>query len=97
MSRPKKAAPAYNGEMWEQMIGESTQQYERFCLYRDMRYKPPDKEKDPPKLDLTSRRSIRGVAERLGMGPPDAGELELCLPLAGAVRSIRRLYPRAAA
>ena len=67
MSRPKKAAPAYNGEMWEQMIGESTQQYERFCLYRDMRYKPPDKEKDPPKLDLTSRRSIRGVAERLGM------------------------------
>ena len=69
MSRPKKAAPAYNGEMREQMIGESTQQYERFCLYRDMRYKPPDKEKDPPKLDLTSRRSIRGVAERLGMAP----------------------------
>ena len=67
MGKPKKAAPAYNGEPWEQMVGETAQQYERFCAYRDMRYKPPDKAKDPPKLDLTSSRSIRALANAQGI------------------------------
>nr|WP_325297138.1 hypothetical protein [uncultured Dysosmobacter sp.] len=68
----KKDRPQENtGEAWERMAGESVQQYEKFCAYRDMRYTQPpaDKRKDDdiPRLDITRERSIRGLARKLKM------------------------------
>ena len=56
-------------EVWDQQIGESTSQFLKFCAYRDMVYEMPD-EKDQkkgklPRLILTSRRSLRRLADQL--------------------------------
>lgn len=56
-----------SGEPWEQMAGETVQQYEKFCAYRDMRYTAPAGAGELPKLDLTRERSIRGLAKKLGL------------------------------
>lgn len=71
----KKERPTETtGEIWERMAGESVQQYEKFCAYRDMRYTMPEPDKDGhvpesavPKLDITRERSIRGLARKLNM------------------------------
>lgn len=42
--------------IWERMTGETAKQYEKFCKYRDMKYKSP-----------TSKRSLRKLAQELGM------------------------------
>lgn len=55
------------GEPWEQMAGETVQQYEKFCAYRDMRYIAPAKAGNLPTLDLTRERSIRGLAKQLNV------------------------------
>lgn len=62
-----KRPQAPSGEPWEQMAGETVQQYEKFCAYRDMRYTAPTSAGDLPKLDLTRERSIRGLAKQLGL------------------------------
>lgn len=76
MSKQKKAprqAPRQEPEqkqgfmLWERMAGEPTQHYEKFCAYRDMRYIPAEKEGERPKLDITKERSIRGLADTLGI------------------------------
>lgn len=56
-------------EVWDQQIGESTPQFLKFCAYRDMVYEIPN-EKDQkdgklPRLILTSRRSLRKLADHL--------------------------------
>lgn len=56
-------------EVWDQQIGESTSQFLKFCAYRDMVYETPN-EKDQkdgklPRLILTSRRSLRKLADQL--------------------------------
>lgn len=56
-----------SGEPWERMDGETVQQYEKFCAYRDMRYTAPAGDGELPKLDLTRERSIRGLAKKLGL------------------------------
>lgn len=56
-----------SGEPWEQMDGETVQQYEKFCAYRDMRYTAPAGAGELPKLDLTRERSIRGLAKQLSL------------------------------
>lgn len=56
-----------SAEPWEQMTGETVQQYEKFCAYRDMRYIAPSGTGDLPRLDFTRERSIRGLARQLGL------------------------------
>lgn len=56
-----------SAEPWEQMTGETVQQYEKFCAYRDMRYIAPSADGDLPRLDFTRERSIRGLAKKLGL------------------------------
>ena len=51
-----------SAEPWEQITGETVQQYEKFCAYRDMRYIAPSATGDLPRLDFTRERSIRGLA-----------------------------------
>ena len=58
---------APSAEPWEQMTGETVQQYEKFCAYRDMRYIAPSGTGDLPRLDFTRERSIRGLARQLGL------------------------------
>ncbi len=53
------------GDPWEQMAGETVQQYEKFCAYRDMRYIVTEGFQELPRLDLTRERSIRGLAREL--------------------------------
>ena len=74
MKRAKKPQePVF--ELWDRMAGESASQYEKFCAYRDMRYIPPKPSKETglvpkdaiPKLDITKERSIRGLANALGI------------------------------
>lgn len=62
-----KHPQAPSGEPWEQMTGETVQQYEKFCAYRDMRYIAPASAEDLPRLDITRERSIRGLAKKLGL------------------------------
>lgn len=53
---------------WEKLPGETARQYECFCAYRDMRYlEKPKKPGDVVRPDFTVRRSIRGLAEQLGV------------------------------
>lgn len=56
-------------EVWDQQIEENTSQFLKFCAYRDMIYEMPN-EKDQkagelPRLILTSRRSLRKLADQL--------------------------------
>ena len=62
-----KRPQAPSAEPWEQMTGETVQQYEKFCAYRDMRYIAPSGTGDLPRLDFTRERSIRGLARQLGL------------------------------
>lgn len=62
-----KRPQAPSAEPWEQMTGETVQQYEKFCAYRDMRYIAPSGTGDLPRLDFTRERSIRGLARKLGL------------------------------
>lgn len=62
-----KRPQAPSAEPWEQMTGETVQQYEKFCAYRDMRYIAPSGTGDLPRLDFTRERSIRGLAKKLGL------------------------------
>ena len=62
-----KRLQAPSAEPWEQMTGETVQQYEKFCAYRDMRYIAPSGTGDLPRLDFTRERSIRGLAKKLGL------------------------------
>ena len=62
-----KRPQAPSAEPWEQMTGETVQQYEKFCAYRDMRYIAPSATGDLPRLDFTRERSIRGLARQLGL------------------------------
>ena len=62
-----KRLQAPSAEPWEQMTGETVQQYEKFCAYRDMRYIAPSGTGDLPRLDFTRERSIRGLARKLGL------------------------------
>lgn len=53
---------------WERLPGETARQYECFCAYRDMRYlEKPKKPGGVVRPDFTVRRSIRGLAEQLGV------------------------------
>lgn len=55
-------------EPWERLPKESSKQYDFFCAYRDMRYTPkpaPDGGEPLPSMDITKRRSIRGLAVEL--------------------------------
>ena len=53
---------------WERLPGETARQYECFCAYRDMRYlEKPKKPGGVVRPDFTVRRSIRGLAEQMGV------------------------------
>lgn len=53
---------------WERLPGETARQYECFCAYRDMRYlEKPKKPGGIVRPDFTVRRSIRGLAEQMGV------------------------------
>lgn len=65
MAKNKSQMPA--GEPWEPIAGETVQQYEKFCAYRDMRYIAPAGAGDLPKLDFTRERSIRGLARQMNL------------------------------
>ena len=53
---------------WERLPGETARQYECFCAYRDMRYlEKPKKPGGIVRPDFTIRRSIRGLAEQMGV------------------------------
>lgn len=67
MAKQQRTGPEGQPQMWERMPEEKASQYEKFCAYRDMRYNPPSKDGDPPKLDITKERSIRGLASQLGI------------------------------
>jgi len=72
---PKKQRPKEQGaELWERMEGENIRNYERFCAYRDMRYKPPRTGEDGripdgalPEPEIGKERSIRALARKLGI------------------------------
>ena len=71
----KKAAT--ENELWERMPGESVRNYEYFCAYRDMRYIPAANADDIPKLDLKRERSLRNLAEKLGVAKRTVGDLSV--------------------
>ena len=58
-------------EVWDQQIEESTSQFLKFCAYRDMVYEVPDekerKDGKLPRLLFTARRSLRRLADQLGL------------------------------
>ena len=72
MARKKAAA---ENELWERRPGESVRNYEYFCVYRDMRYTPAANADDIPKLDLKRERSLRSLAEKLGVAKRTVGYL----------------------
>ena len=72
MARKKAAA---GDELWERMPGESVRHYEYFCAYRDMRYIPAANADDVPKLDLNRERSVRKLAQQLGVAKRTIGDL----------------------
>lgn len=59
------------GEVWEQQIDENADQFLKFCAYRDMVYEIPseiDKKKGKlPRIVLTSKRSLRKLADQLNL------------------------------
>ncbi|MDR1630081.1 MAG: hypothetical protein LBS36_07720 [Oscillospiraceae bacterium] len=62
--------------LWEQQPDESTDQYVKFCRYRDMRYTAADGTKLDGIQTPFGKRSIRGLAVLLGMtGWRDLGKL----------------------
>ena len=61
------AQEAWEREPWERMPGESVRNYEHFCAYRDMRYTPAANADELPKLNLKGRRSLRNLADQLGI------------------------------
>ena len=71
---PRKKSGTEN-ELWERMPGESVRHYEYFCAYRDMRYVPAANADDIPKLDLSRERSIRKLAQQLGVAKRTIGDL----------------------
>ena len=71
---PRKKSGTEN-ELWERMPGESVRHYEYFCAYRDMRYIPAANADDIPKLDLSRERSVRKLAQQLGVAKRTIGDL----------------------
>ena len=61
------AREAWEREPWERMPGESVRNYEHFCAYRDMRYTPAASADELPKLNLKGKRSLRDLADQLGI------------------------------
>ena len=61
------AQEAWEREPWERMPGESVRNYEHFCAYRDMRYTPAANADELPKLNLKGKRSLRNLADQLGI------------------------------
>jgi hypothetical protein len=69
-SEPKREIPE---DIWEQWPDENALQYSRFCYYRDMAYEQAPEKQDIEKSTVFcrkfKRRSLRRMAEEIGLGP----------------------------
>lgn len=67
----QQTTPAETPEPWERMANENAAHYDKFCAYRDMRYIGVNGDKPKPgelrRPDITIRRSIRGLADAMGV------------------------------
>ena len=62
-----KAKSIHQREIWDRLPGESAEQYDKFCRYRDMRYTGVDGRKLDGIQAPYRRRNLRGLAEEMGM------------------------------